>query len=302
MRTGTIVGRMLHLLKCPPNWLRLGLSSVCLLGLCAQLYAEQINSLEELIAKHIEANGGQEHIDNIRSLRATSRIDSDQVVTKITMIKKRPSSQRVVFKTGKITVTKGIFEGIAWQKLEGPGGEIAKWMEREEAIDFYDSSHFDSYLLRKQRPGYKMEFLGRTRFNEEEAYEVAVESINSGNFSIFVDPEELYETGIRTHKQVGLVDVAIDTIYKKNKKIDGVWVAMQIETYEDNVLMTSLEIEDLEFNVGAPNFYFRAPSELTQKEPKPPYEIDYYIDEEAEERREETERRKQASSLKPSDS
>lgn len=254
-----------------------------LLVLVHSLQAKEINSLEGLIERFLEANGGYENIRAKNSIRLEIEHTADGETAQMILIKKRPDYGRIVYEHNGATIKRAVYKGRGWFSFRKEQRLIINWMPYAEAKSFYGSMFFEITLLRGDSPQVELEFVGKTLFEREEAYEVRVKTDFEAEHSIFIHAIDFYELGKISTKKVGLFDVELKTVQSQFKKVGGIWVGHLFSNYEDDVLLESGRIKSVEFNVGAPSLIFEAPSQLVDKAPDPPYEIDYYISEEDEE-------------------
>lgn len=243
---------------------------------CLALHGAAVSNLQELIARFEEANGGADNIASVQTLRVKAEVEDGGNVLELILIKKRPNSARLSITVDEVNRITAGQDGRVWASLKGPGGFAADWLDYDNAKAFYISMLFESYLLRKQGKDYQLEFIGLTSFEGINAYEVKVTSKHEGTFSIFIESNDFFEVGKRTSTRLGLVEVSKITINKDFKRLNGIWVAQLIESYEEGVKLETTRITEIKINVGAPSFLFEPPADLAEKSPNPPYTIDYY--------------------------
>jgi hypothetical protein len=131
-------------------------------------------TVDELVAKHIQARGGYEKIKAIQTLKITRTVATPFTSVKVVIFKKRPSLVRFEQTPAGQTaaVPRGINAEAAWDS--GPGGKIttrdAKFAAEARDID----ADFDGLLVDWKEKGHTLALEGKETFTGWEGHKIKV--------------------------------------------------------------------------------------------------------------------------------
>ncbi len=122
----------------------------------------QGETLEQVLARYLQARGGSERIHAVQTLRLTGRMSLPDVDAPLVLELKRPNRMRTEFVFQGRTGVR-VYDGQkAWMILPLSGLDQAQAMSPEEARDARDQADIDlSPLVDPEAKGYAVELLGR---------------------------------------------------------------------------------------------------------------------------------------------
>jgi hypothetical protein len=149
--------------------------------------AAAAQTVDEIVAKHLQARGGYDKIKAIQTLKITRTVATPFTNIKVVVFKKRPAQVRFEqTATGQTTaVARGINADAAWDT--GPGGKIITRAPQfaNEARDI--DADFDGLLVDWKEKGHTVVLEGKEAFTGWEAYKLKVTTKNGAVRNIFID-------------------------------------------------------------------------------------------------------------------
>src|SRR5688500_11861890 len=144
-------------------------------------------SVDEIVARHLEARGGYEKIKAIQSLKITRTVATPFSSVKVVVFKKRPALVRVEqTAAGQTTaVARGINADAVWDT--GPGGKIttraAQFASEARDID----ADFDGLLVDWKEKGHTITLEGKEPMTGWEGYKLKVTTKSGVVRHIYID-------------------------------------------------------------------------------------------------------------------
>ena len=241
-----------------PLWLPLWLLSLCALGLAGSPASAQ--TVDELVAKNIEARGGAAKLKAIASLRiertvATLFNDIDLVI-----YKKRPDLYRSEQKsrTNPNVIARG-FSDTAWESTSGKSTvrEGAAPVEQREV-----DADFDGFLVDYREKGHTISLEGKAKVAGADAYKLKATMKSGAVRYVYLDAVTFLERRHETTIELAPGRRVATTIdYSDWREVGGVRFPFAIEEERDAPGQTFVHYtKRIEVNVPLDDAMFRMPS------------------------------------------
>jgi outer membrane lipoprotein-sorting protein len=171
-----------------PSHLRLALPGTALLALLAPVAHVGAETVDQVIARYLQARGGLERIRLVQSLRFTGKMTLGDVQTPMVLELKRPNRMRTEF---EVQGRKGVraFDGQrGWAILPVPGLDRPRLMPDDEAKEAREQADVDlSPLVDSVAKGYQVELLGREKLETRDAWKLLVRGPDGSERTLFLD-------------------------------------------------------------------------------------------------------------------
>ena len=245
-------------------------ASGALAGLLAVLAAPEAasaQSVDEIVARHIQARGGYEKLKAIQTIKITRTITTPFTDVKVTIFKKRPALYRVEqAPTGQPMVPRGINHEVAWDIVQGkavprPAHAFA------EARDI--EADFDGLLIDWQTKGHTVTLEGKEPMTGGEAYKLKVTTKGGIVRYVYLDAKtylDRRQTGVFTiyHPTDRARDRVFNTVVDFGgwREVNGVKFPFDIQeerTGKEPVQSLVVYTEKIEVNVPMEDALFAPP-------------------------------------------
>jgi outer membrane lipoprotein-sorting protein len=218
----------------------------------------------ELATKNVEAKGGSDKIDAIKSLRlaGTLRINGDTLELALVTLVKRPHSIRSDATLQALTVVQAYDGSAAWQINPFQGRKDPERMSADDAKGFAeDAADFDGALVDYQKKGYTLDYLGTEDVDGTEAHKLRVTRPNGDITYVYLDPDAFLE--IRTIDRRIEHGVPNETItdFGDYEKVDGVYIPLSREYWtKGSSDHQKIQYDKAQANVAAEDTEFQFPA------------------------------------------
>jgi hypothetical protein len=236
-------------------------SAVLLVAACVSLPAHA-QSVDDLVARHIEARGGYDRIKAIQTIKITRTVATPFSNVKVIIYKKRPQLLRAEQTApGQAAVPRGVNADSAWDVAQGqvvlrPGPAAAEARE----ID----ADFDGLLVDWKAKGHSLTLDGREPLPGGDAFKLKLTTRSGVVRYIFLDATtylERRQTGVVTlagnRKETFVMDIS------SWRAVDGVQFAFNLDEDRTGPQVTqsfATYTEKVELNVPMEDALFAPPA------------------------------------------
>lgn len=220
-------------------------------------------TVDELIAKHIEARGGDEKMKAIQSLQITGKLElTGDFTAEFSMIRwiKRPDRVRTD------ATLQGLTSVRAWDGHEGwaisPlfGRKEPERISRDESKDLIEIADIDGPLIDSATKGYRIDYLGTEDLEGTEAHKLRV-TTNDGDVQyVYLDPDYYLVIRVLYRRSVRGAQVETETDFGNYEKVNGVYFPFSIDSGPKGGEKTrKITIDKAEANVALSDMLFQFP-------------------------------------------
>jgi hypothetical protein len=190
-------------------------------------------TVDELIAKHIEARGGRESLKAIQSLRLTGKLEvSGDFSAEFAIIRqiRRPNRVRTEATLQGITMVR------AWDGREGwaisplYGRKDPERLSGDESKELIDIADIDGPLVDGTSKGYRIDYLGTEDVEGTEAHKLRVTAKDGDVQYVYLDPDYYLVIRIVYQHSVRGAQVETETDVGNYEKVNGVYFPFSIDS------------------------------------------------------------------------
>jgi outer membrane lipoprotein-sorting protein len=218
-------------------------------------------TVDELIAKNIQAKGGMEKLKSVRSVRMTGKTLMGGVEVPIVMIARRPTDNRVEFTFQGMTGVRAYDGKHGWMLMPFMGKKEPEELPAEVTQQFAEQADFDGPLVDYKEKGNTVELVGKEQVEGAEAYKLKV-TLKSGNVStIYLDADSHLEIAREGKFTMRGAETEVSTSMGDYKEVEGMMVAHSMSSgMKGTTQREQMTFEKIEFNVDAPDSLFAMPA------------------------------------------
>jgi len=235
-----------------------------LILLCAPLFwqvpanADEPKTADEVIAKHIEAIGGREKLDSVKSMRMTGKsLAGGGIEIPITIEFKRPNKVHIEF-------TVQAFDGkTGWFIIPFMGKTDPEKMPPDMVEMIEDQADLDGPLVDYKKKGHKVELVGKDDVEGSETYKLKVTKKSGNTEYHFLDTEYFVLIQTKGKRKFQGTEIEFTIKYGDYKEVDGLLLAHSIR---QGGMGGDMTFEKVELNADIPDDRFTMP-EVKKEEP-----------------------------------
>jgi hypothetical protein len=218
---------------------------------------------DDLLNRYCEANGGREHLKNVRSLRIEAVMTMrDGGTGKLIYIKEQPFYMRSIWYGPNGTVVRKGYNGQhSWELFQNFDGR-----ERFSYLPGRPQDVFEWVLVDPEACGATLEMLPLERVGRDECYRVRASYADGTIRDFWLDTTTLCEVRVEATSPDGRVSTFL---VEKPAKYDGIWFpGVQREIMPDGSFGTAIEITDVQMNIGLLPCFFDPPQRWLNQKPE----------------------------------
>lgn len=213
----------------------------------------------ELIAKNIEARGGEARLKEIASRKVVGTIVLQGREARMEVLAKRPNLMLQEMIAGEQRFITA-FDGTQAWALNPMLGDTPQVIEGPPADALREQAQFDGLLLSAHRRGESIEMDGEEIVEGTPTWKLTIKGENRVT-SVFLDQKTGLERKVTATIAGDAGDVLIESVISDYQPADGILVPRRVETRVGGQVQATVRIEDVEFNIPIEDSRFQMPSE-----------------------------------------
>jgi hypothetical protein len=219
-------------------------------------------TVDELIAKHIEARGGMDKLKKVQSIRLTGKMTvGPGIEAPITMEMKRPASFRLDFVFQGMTGTQAYDGKAGWALMPFGGRTEPEPMSPEDTRDAEEQADIDGPLVDHKAKGHTVELVGKEPVEGAEAHKLKITLKNGDVRYVFLDAEYFLEIRSEGKRTVRGSEVETETNFSDFKEVEGLVLPHAIEGGpKGSPQRQKITVEKVELNVEIDDARFAMPA------------------------------------------
>jgi hypothetical protein len=206
----------------------MGITLLAMLAPIAPIASAQ--TVDELIAKNIEAKGGLAKLKAVKSQRATGKmVMGPGMEAPIVIVSKRPNRTRLEFTFQGMTGMQAFDGKTAWSSMPFMGKKEPELMPPDQAKDFEEGADFDGILMDYKDKGRTVELVGKEQVEGADAYKLKVTFKSGSTRHVYLDAETFLEIKMESKRMVRGSEVEGESYMSDYKEVGGMMMAHVLE-------------------------------------------------------------------------
>jgi len=224
---------------------------------------QQAPTLDELVAKNIEAKGGAEALRALQSLNLAGKmiLNEGQLQLGYSETKKRPEEVRSEATLQGMTAVQAYDGKEGWKISPFQGRKDPEKISADDAKPLIEDAEIDGPLVDWKNKGSTLEYLGREDVDGTSAYKIKVARKNGDVNFVYLDPDHFLEIRVLTQRVQHGAQEETETDIGDYEKIGGVFIPFSIEQgRKGDPDKQKVVIEKAEANVPVDDAIFKLPT------------------------------------------
>lgn len=215
-------------------------------------------TVDEIIAKNLEAKGGIETLQATRTVRMTGTLESPGAPSSMTikLEAKRPNLMRREMRMGDQSMISAFDGTTAWvQQGEGP----ARTLSGPEAEQLRQGAEFDSVFVNYKEAGHRIELIGTETVNGKPAHHLRVTRKEGQVQDYYIDVASGLEVKMSMDTEQAGIKLRVDTELSDYRRINGRMVPFKMRQSTNGQPAGEITFQSVEFNVPMDDAHFAPP-------------------------------------------
>jgi len=220
-------------------------------------------TLDELVAKNIEAKGGANALRGLQSIRLMGKmlVNQGQIALAYDQTKKRPGEVRTDATLQGMTMVEAYDGKEGWRISPFGGRKDPEKMSADDAKALIESAEIDGPLVDWRGKESTVTYLGTEDVDGTLAHKLKVVRKNGDVNFVYLDPDHFLEIRILTQRMRHGAQEEVETDLGDYEKISGVFVPFSIESgRKGDPDKQKIMIDKAEANVRVDDAVFQFPA------------------------------------------
>ncbi|MBA2305591.1 MAG: hypothetical protein H0W08_23570 [Acidobacteria bacterium] len=218
-------------------------------------------TVDEIIAKNIEALGGIEKIRAVKTVRMTGQMTvGPGMEAPIVMELKRPNAMRLDITVQGMVGSQAYDGTTGWTLMPFAGSKVPQQMAADEAKLAQEQADIDGPLVDYKAKGNTVELQGKEKVEGSDAHKLKVTLKNGDVRTIYIDAEHFLQIKDESKRSIRGTEVDTETIVGDYKEVGGMMFPHAVDSgQKGNPQRQKLTIEKIEINVPIEDTRFKMP-------------------------------------------
>ncbi len=231
--------------------------------LAPMVHAETV---DDIVAKYVQARGGMEKLKACKSMKATGKLVMGGGAMEIpfTRVARRPDQMRMDFTFQGITGTQAFDGKVAWQIMPfQTGKKDPEQSNAEQTKIMEEQADFDGPLVDWKAKGHTLELVGTESVDGADAYKLKLTRKNGNVDYMFIDKETGLEVKTESKRTINGTELEMESKMSDYKEVDGVTVPFTLSSGMKggtDQQGQKIVMDKIEFNVPAADSDFAMPA------------------------------------------
>jgi hypothetical protein len=220
-------------------------------------------TVDELVAKNVEAKGGADALRALQSLRLTGKlvVNQGQIEARYLETKKRPGEIRSEVTLQGMTAIQAYDGKQGWKVSPFQGRKDPEKMSTDEAKSLIEDAEIEGPLIDWKAKGSTVDYLGTEDVDGTLAHKLKVVRKNGDVNFVYLDPDHFLEIRIVSQRIEHGAQVEVETDLGDYEKVGGVFIPFSEEAgNKGSPDKQKTVIEKGEANVAVDDAVFRFPT------------------------------------------
>lgn len=188
-------------------------------------------TVDQLIAKNLDAKGGGPALAAIKSLRLEGRllVNQGQLEFKVTEVKERPGKVRTDATLQGMDLVQSYDGSSGWKIFPFRGRKDPEKMSADEAKSLIEEAEIGGPLENWKEDGKSITYVGTEDVDGTQAYKLKVVRKNGDVCYVYLDPDYFLEIRILDQRMEQGALVEVETDLGDYEKVNGVYFPFSVE-------------------------------------------------------------------------
>ncbi len=228
---------------------------------------KQQPTVDDLVAKNVEAKGGADALRALQSLRLTGKllVNDGQIQLGLVETKKRPGAIRTEASLQGMAGIQAYDGKEGWKVSPFQGRKDPEKMSADDTKGLVEDAEMDGPLVDYKTKGSTVEYLGTEDVDGTAAHKLKVTRKNGDVNFVYLDPDHFLEIRTVTQRIEHGAQMEVETDIGDYEKIAGVFIPFSIESGpKGSTDKQKTVIEKAEPNVTVDDSFFHFPATATK--------------------------------------
>lgn len=190
---------------------------------------ETAPSVDEIIAKNIQARGGMDKLKAVQTMRMTGNIDQGGFRIKFVQENERPHKVRDEFIIQGMAQVEAYDGKTAWRVSPFEGRKDPDLLSADDMKALVEEADIDGQLVDYKNKDHRAEYVGHDSVEGTDCYKIKLTLSNNDVRYYYIDTDSFLELKVETERMIrGTVEYS-EVYYGDYEQVNGVYYPFAIE-------------------------------------------------------------------------
>lgn len=244
--------------------MHLRLTFIAFIATAAPAFAQnqQQPTVDDLVAKNVQAKGGAQALQALTSLKYTGKmlVNEGRMQLAYTQVNRRPDDVRKELTLQGMTAVQAYDGTTGWKIMPFRGRKDPEKMSADDVKSLQEEADIDGPLVNWKEKGSTVEYLGTEDIDGTQAHKLKVTKKNGDVQFVYLDPDHFLEIRTITQRMEHGAQMEFETDYGDYEKVGGVFIPFAMEGgVRGSSDKQKVVIEKVEPNVAVDESIFHFP-------------------------------------------
>jgi outer membrane lipoprotein-sorting protein len=228
-------------------------------------------TVDEIVAKTVEARGGMDKLKSVKSIKSTGKMElGPGMEAPGVMWQMRPDMVRLEFTLQGMTAVQAYDGASAWMIMPFTGKKDPEAMTADDTKELQEDADIDGPLVDYKSKGNTVELLGKDKLEGTDAYKVKVTLKNGDIKTIYLDSDSYLEIKEEGKRTVRGSEQEFESSLSDYREVNGIMFPFAVESgVKGSQQKQKLTIDKIELNVPVEPATFKMPPAAVTPPAKP---------------------------------
>jgi hypothetical protein len=223
--------------------------------------ATRAQSVDEIIAKNIQAHGGIDKLRSVETRRESGKFSAGSFRAAVLQQVKRPDKIRQEFIIQGFAEVRAYDGKAGWRVSPFGGRKDPELMSQDDMKDLVVDADMDGPLVNYKEKGHKAELVGHDSVEGTDCYKIRLTLKNGDIRTYYLDADSFLEIKLETQTMIRGAMQEGETYYGDYDEIGGIYYPFAIETgQKGDPDRAKITVEKVEQNVPLDDALFSMPA------------------------------------------
>ncbi|MCL4818861.1 MAG: hypothetical protein KJ067_06955 [Vicinamibacteria bacterium] len=228
----------------------------------ALLAPASAQTLDEILAKNLEARGGADKIKAVKTMRITGRMTvGPGLEAPVVMEFKRPARMRMDFTFQGMTGTQAFDGKGGWQVMPFQGNPNPEPMSPDDIKDAEEQADIDGPLVDWKAKGHSVELVGKEKVEGTDAWKLKITMKGGDVRHVFLDADAYLEIRGEGKRKIRGTEVETEQTISDYKEVGGLVMPHAFEGGpKGSPMRQKITVDKIELDVDIDDARFAMPA------------------------------------------
>src|SRR5712675_3637852 len=227
-------------------------------------------TVDEVIAKNIQAHGGVEKLKSINTARTTAKFTQGSFRAEVMKENKRADKVRVEFIIQGLAQVQAYDGKSGWQISPFGGRKDPELLSQDDLKSLVVDSDIDGPLVDYKEKGHKAELVGHDSVEGTDCYKIKLSMKNGDVRYYYLDTDSFLELKLEIQTTIRGALQESEVYYGDYEKVNGVYYPFAVEqAAKGSSSRAQISVEKVEQNVPMDDAHFSVPVSKPQAKAPP---------------------------------